>query len=138
MREFIPDVITPDEAKYLAGLRAEKNPKIEHTSVQKIHEVINSLVDVSWSPPAYSRIEKLSTRCHDWHVDTGSNNQMPWCKYGCSVLLTDSPDAGFLEYRDGYRLDAAKHFCGLALHSSDVEHRTKHSGTRITYLAFLE
>ena len=62
---------------------------------------------------------------------------MAWCRYGCSILLTDDPEAGSLEYRDGFKLEASEHFCGLAIHSSDVEHRTVAPGTRITYLAFL-
>ena len=140
MREFIPGVITPDEARYLVNLKErgeEKDLSIDHAPVKKIHDTINSLVNVSWNLPTYTRIESLSKMGHDWHVDTGNNNHMSWCNYGCSILLTDNPEAGCLEYRDGHKLDAEKHYCGLAIHSSDVEHRTNHSGTRITYLAFL-
>tara|TARA_R110002020_G_scaffold60727_6_gene164221 strand:+ start:344 stop:760 length:417 start_codon:yes stop_codon:yes gene_type:complete len=137
VRAFIPSVITPEDAEFLSGVRPAKNPKIDHPAIAKIHKTIIDMVDASWEDPAFTRLERLSKRCHDWHIDTGSNNQMPWCKYGCSVLLTDEADAGFLEYRDGFKLEAVDHYCGLAIHSSDVEHRTHHTGTRITYLAFL-
>tara|TARA_R110000824_G_scaffold82691_4_gene207196 strand:+ start:338 stop:757 length:420 start_codon:yes stop_codon:yes gene_type:complete len=138
MREFIPDVITPEEAEFLVGLtyKRKKNPKIDHPAITKIRGKIDSLVKASWGSPAYTRLERRSCP-HKWHKDTGSNNHMLWCRYGCSVLLTDKKEAGFLEYRDGFKLGAAEHFCGLAIHSSDVEHQTVHKGCRITYLAFL-
>lgn len=139
MRDFIPNVITAEEASFLVGLPPKriKNPRINHPAIAKIKDKIDSLVSVSWDPPSFTRLERRAGEPHKWHVDTGSRNHMPWCSYGCSVLLTDTEDAGCLEYRDGFKLKAAEHFCGLAIHSSDVEHRTLHTGKRITYLAFL-
>ena len=63
---------------------------------------------------------------------------MAWCRYGCAVLLVNNEDAGHLEYRDGYKLNYDEHYCGMALHSSDVEHRTAHNNGRITFLAFFK
>ena len=137
MREFIPNVITPDEATFLAGLRTAKNPKIKHSSVEKIHKAIESLVAANWEPPTYTRLEHRLNLPHEWHKDTGSNDHMAWCKYGCSVVLTNEEGSGYLEYRDGFVLKAPEHYCGLAIHSSDEEHRTQHTGLRKTYLAFL-
>jgi hypothetical protein len=140
MREFIPEVITPEEAAFLVGLppKRQKNPKINHPVIDKIRRKIDSLVAVDWGAPSYTRLERRVNRPHKWHKDTGSSNHMLWCRYGASILLTDNPEAGHLEYRDGFKLEAPEHFCGLAIHSSDVEHRTVHNGERITYLAFLQ
>ena len=72
-----------------------------------------------------------------WHVDTGVKNHMIWCDYGCSVLLTNDENSGFLEYRDGTKFLPEEHYCGLAIHGSDVEHRVGHGANRVTFLAFL-
>ena len=139
MRAFIPNIITPEEAATIVAYYNTKHcpgdwDKLE--AVDKIKKAIERVVKPVWEPPTYIRVEKLD-RGHDWHVDTGSNDHMKWCDYGCSVLLTDSEDAGFLEYKDGKIFYPEEHYCGLAIHSSDVEHRTKHQGARITFLAFI-
>lgn len=139
MRTFIPNVITAQEAEALVSYHNTKHcpGDIDHLDViAKIKKAIEQVVEPIWDSPSYTRIEKLD-RGHDWHVDTGSNDHMKWCDYGCSVLLTDSEDAGFLEYRDGGKIYPKEHYCGLAIHSSDVEHRTEHQGDRITFLAFI-
>jgi len=61
---------------------------------------------------------------------------MPWCAFGCSLLLRAGPSVGSLEYRDGTNI--ARPF-DLAIHSSDVEHRVSpYTGERIVWLAFLQ
>ena len=89
---------------------------------------------------------------HGWHYDTGvhyivdneavpvlATGHMTWCDFGCSILLTDNETAGYLEYRDGTKLLPKKHYCGLAIHSSDVEHRVVDaSSKRHTLLFFLQ
>ena len=144
MRKFIPNIITPEDASYLVGLTTnksyrdilKKNPVLDHPVLGDIRGRIEETVSGSWDSPAYSRIE-FNAIPHKWHKDTGSNNHMSWCTYGCSVLLTNKEEAGYLEYRDGHILYPDEHYCGLAIHSGDVEHRTVHSGGRVTYLAFL-
>jgi hypothetical protein len=62
---------------------------------------------------------------------------MLWCTYGASVVLDPSEEAGYLEYREeGSKILAKDHYCGLAIHRSDVEHQTVHSGERNTFLCF--
>lgn len=139
MQLFIPNVITPEEAEALVSYHNTKHcpGDIDHLEViAKIKGAIEQVVKPNWDLPSYTRIEKLD-RGHDWHLDTGSSNHMKWCDYGCSVLLTNLDKAGFLEYRDGKTLRPEEHYCGLAIHSSDVEHRTEHEGERITFLAFI-
>ena len=137
MKKLIPNVITPEEASYLASLKPSKNPTVNHLVHEKIRSKIGSLVDANWDPPAYTRLERRNGNAHNWHKDTGSRKHMTWCTYGCSVLLRDDEGAGYLEYRDGLKIPASEHYCGLAIHSSDEEHRTVHGGKRQTYLAFL-
>jgi len=137
MREFIPNVITADDARFLVGIPHGKNKKIDHPSFEKIKAAVELVApDADWSPPAFYRVEKRHKL--PWHFDTGTHNHMTWCRYGCTILLVNDEDAGYLEYRDGHRLNYDKHFCGLAIHSSDVEHRTVHNKGRVTFLAFLK
>ena len=79
---------------------------------------------------------------HPWHIDTGgdygSEGHMMWCDYGCSILLNDKDTSGFLEYRDGTKILPKEHYCSLAMHSSDVEHRAYTDGTRETLLCFVQ
>ena len=52
--------------------------------------------------------------------------------------MTNYEDAGQLEYKDGTKLLPKEHFCGLAIHSSDVEHCVPKNKTRIALLLFLQ
>lgn len=140
-KQFIPDVITPDEASLLVEIRGHGKRKgfknvHKHPVIEKVKTIISSLVEPNWENPSYIRIEKGWN--HKWHVDTGNNNHMPWCAYGGSVLLVNDEKAGFLEYRDGTKLLPEDHYCSLAIHSSDVEHRVVQDGNRITLLAFIQ
>ena len=137
MREFIPHVITPEEAETLAVSVVTKDYSNNDPIVDKIKKAIESVIKPNWEPPSLTRLERHH-KSHDWHIDTGSNNHMLWCDYGCSVLLTNTEDSGLLEYRDGKIILPEEHFCGLAIHSSDVEHRTDQPGNRITFLAFVQ
>ena len=136
MREFIPHVITPEEAKTLVSSIKTKDNSKNSPIVDKIKGAIEEVINPNWDLPSYTRLQK-HPKGHDWHMDTGSNNHMMWCDYGCSVLLTNTEDSGFLEYRDGTKLLPEEHFCGLAIHSSDVEHRSEQPGNRAVFLAFI-
>lgn len=141
MRIFLPNVITPEEALSLAESPGGKNSSVEHPVAIKLAKLIGSQISADWSSPSYSRVERGGN--HKWHVDTGgdkgSTGHMSWCSYGCSVLLTDDKDAGFLEYRDGHKVLPEEHYCGLAIHSSDIEHRVASTpGKRVTFLAFVK
>ena len=103
MRKLIKKVLSEGECATLCNLaktEKKKNPVLPHDIFAKIQESINSQIQVSWEYPSYYRLENIG-KSHGWHVDTGDTNQMPWCDYGCSILLNSAKDAGFLEYRDG-------------------------------------
>jgi hypothetical protein len=138
MKTYIENVITEEEANSISTLSGTF--LTDHPIVSKIKGVIEQEVgeELDWKKPSDLRIERNGK--HDWHVDTGGayNNPdafMKWCDYGCSVLLHDHEDPGFIEYRDGTKL---KNYLGLVIHSSDVEHKiTSYSGERLTLLAFV-
>lgn len=137
MKKLIPDVLTPEDRddllKLPAGNRIHTGPVIE-----KIKAIIELEVGpVLWEPPTYMRLEKR-VRSHPWHVDTGTNNHMMWCEYGCSILLEDGTDreVGCIEYRDG---TIVRNYLSLAIHDSKEEHRvTDHKRERKTFLCFLK
>ena len=139
MKTYIENVITVEEANNIKTLSGTSLS--EHPVVLKIKGVIEKVVGekLDWTKPSYLSIERNGN--HDWHVDTGGayNNpdaHMKWCDYGCSILLQDHEDPGFLEYRDGTKL---KNYLGLAIHSSDVEHKvSSYNGERLTFLAFVK
>ena len=138
MKAFIPNIISPKEAKTLRDGSIYPSSNKESIVVEKLKRRISSTLnkELNWESPTLIRIEKNEN--HEWHVDTGSYSFMTWCDFGCSILLLDDEDAGYLEYRDGTKLLPKEHFCGLAIHSSDVEHRTVSNGTRVVFLAFIQ
>ena len=140
-RIFLPNVITPEEAKIL---REDRRLRTRETSeiITEIKRVVDrTLYHINWKKPSIIRVEQKSSG-HPWHVDTGgdygSEGHMMWCSWGCSLLLTDDEDAGYLEYRDGTKLLPKEHFCGLSIHTSDIEHRVPKNKTRVALLLFLE
>ena len=140
MRIFLPNVITAEEAKILRETNIKKGEARE--IVEEIKRIIDTVsFHINWKKPSYIRIEE-KTSGHKWHVDTGgpygSEGHMTWCNLGCSLLLTDDEDAGYLEYRDGTKLLPKEHFCGLAIHSSDIEHKVSKNKTRVALLLFLQ
>ena len=142
MKVHLPNVITPDEAKILREdihLKSVASSEI----IKEVKRVINrTLFHINWRPPSIIRVERGRPNGHKWHVDTGgdygSKGHMQWCSWGCSLLLTDDEDAGHLEYKDGTKLLPKEHFCGLAIHSSDIEHKVSKNKTRVALLLFLQ
>ena len=140
MRIFLPNVITAEEAKILRETNIKKGEARE--IVEEIKRIIDTVsFHINWKKPSYIRIEE-KTSGHKWHVDTGgsygSKGHMQWCGFGCSLLLTDDEDAGYLEYRDGTKLLPKEHYCGLAINSSDIEHKVSKNKTRVALLLFLQ
>jgi hypothetical protein len=143
MRLLIPNIITPEEAKNILRWPPKKhNRSKDIPAVLKIREVIESTVgEIDWSKPTRIEVIPESHAYLPWHVDTGgaygSEGHMAWCDYGCSLLLNDKDTSGYLEYRDSKVL-SKEHFCSLALHSSDIEHRVINDGTREVILFFVQ
>ena len=144
LRKFIPNIITPEEAVILykrgSHFQMGEFPEI----IDRIKKVIeeNITPDIAdWNKPSIIRIEN-NIGGHKWHIDTGGDygtkGHMMWCAYGASLLLVDDEDAGYLEYRDGTKLLPKEHFCGLSLHSSDIEHKVTENKTRRTLLIFTQ
>ena len=123
-RIFLPNIITPEEAKVLRDT-PHLNTKESLEIIDEVKRVVDrTLYHINWKSPSIIRVEQKPNG-HPWHVDTGgdygSKGHMMWCNWGGSLLLTDDEGAGHLEYRDGTKLSPKEHFCGLAIHSSDVE-----------------
>ena len=140
-RIFLPNIITPEEAKILREDRLLKTVASSEI-IEEVKRVINrTLYHINWRTPTRIGIE-IKPSGHKSQVDTGgdygSKGHMQWCSWGCSLLLTDDEDAGHLEYKDGTKLLPKEHFCGLAIHSSDVEHCVPKNKTRIALLLFLQ
>ena len=141
-RIFLPNIITPEEAKVLRDT-PHLNTKESLEIIDEVKRVVDrTLYHINWKSPSIIRVEMGIKGGHKWHVDTGgdygSKGHMQWCSWGCSILLTDDEDAGHLEYRDGTKLSPKEHFCGLAIHSSDIEHKVSKNKTRVALLLFLE
>tara|TARA_Y100000766_G_scaffold220060_1_gene192037 strand:- start:17180 stop:17671 length:492 start_codon:yes stop_codon:yes gene_type:complete len=163
MKKFIPNVISREESLFLLNstqnsIKWNRSHLLKDINLSNTNDITNiiikilNIVDVpNRSDKSYFRLESStegSVRTHPWHVDTGSKNHMSWCKYGISILLSEPTTfkGAELEYRDGTIITKEKHYLGLTMHSSDVEHRLrwgiessdkKREGERRTLLFFL-
>jgi hypothetical protein len=137
MKLLLPNLLSSEEATELSGMGQGKIPlSSESLVIKKIQDAIVEVVgSVSWVLPAYMRIESRPGGC-DWHIDTGTKNHMAWCRYGCSIALSDGTDeeVGYIEYGDG---EIVRNYLSLAIHSSDERHRVPASSRRLTFLCFL-
>ena len=139
MKTYIEDFISEEERAEVFSIGESSRSKIyisECTGVvRSIFERINEISKIDPHERGYARVEHL-TRGHGWHKDTGTDNAMSWCSFGCSILLSDPKDfeGGDFHYREGKVDQKTK---SLVMHSSDVEHLvTKHSGKRVVLLYF--
>ena len=140
MRSLTRAIITRREAEELIGDGPPFPPGIDISEtdnpiIEKIKSGIEDVIGkVVWEPPSYMRLEHRN-RGHEWHVDTGNRGHMPWCNYGCSILLKEDGDVGYIEYRDESRIH---NYLDLIIHSSDVEHRVEKNKDRIAFLCFIK
>ncbi len=134
LRKRIPAVLTAGEA---ATLQVGKH-RFGHSLIARCIEALQAEAPhASIEPPAYCRVERHKDG-HDWHVDTGDSDHMPWCAYSGSVLLS-SPEnfsGGWFEFADP--IERHRHYLDLLVYSSDNVHRvTSHKGERRVLLMFL-
>ena len=134
LRKRIPAVLTAGEA---ATLQVGKH-RFGHSLIARCIEALQAEAPhASIEPPAYCRVERHKDG-HDWHVDTGDSDHMPWCAYSGSVLLS-SPEnfsGGWFEFADP--IERHRHYLDLLGYSSDNVHRvTSHKGERRVLLMFL-
>ena len=163
MKKLIPNVISKEESFILlnsdvSNVKWNKNHLIKDVNRSDTNEVTSIVIKIleiinipKISSKGYFRLESSypeSAYTHPWHVDTGSNNHMVWCKFGVSILLSEPTTfkGAELEYKDGTIITKEKHYLSLAIHSSDVEHRLRwgaessdkeREGERRTLLFFL-
>lgn len=145
MKGFAENFITPEEAGVLrAILGAEDKHQVALKDIDEdstawfvIQRLADHLPDFKIHDESYMRIEVTRKSGHHWHVDTGTNNDMPWCKYGCSIMLSrDYEYVGALfRYRD---VDIQPEYCGLLWHDSSEKHMVeRHQGVRAVLLIFI-
>ena len=138
MRALIENAITKDDAKVLLSTQLDKqdfNNPIIRKVLNKIETVIG---ERDYSSPSYLKIE-ASENGHDWHKDTGSNNHMKWCNYGCSLLIKKSEEGIFKYKSPSQEYSQKEHYLNIILHSSDEWHkREKATKGRTVLLMFLK
>lgn len=135
-RAYIKNVINEQEAEQLA--QANGRVSFGVTAVARVVQVMQSLYPVAVTPSSYARVEQNMSG-HDWHVDTGDSDHMPWCAASASVLLTKPTEFE----GGGFQFDApfdehAAHYCNAIIYTSDQIHRVlPHTGNRRVLLIFL-
>jgi len=148
---FNKNIINIDDANKFLELPFEKSFKLKDTYNKVIDRILKTIKPNSLnkfkhdSNKSYFRIEQ-KPEGHIWHYDTGSSNQMLWCGYSASILLSNpnliksggevcfvnkiiKPKEHYLtcvNYRSNQKEDLNKHSV------------TSHTGTRIVLLIFLE
>lgn len=106
-------------------------PLVARVTNLLIAQTLNAVV----SDHSYAIIETKSDG-HHWHYDTGDGNHMPWCKYSCSVLLTNDFSGGLFQFERPF--EEHLHYLSALIYSSDQLHRvTSHIGKRSVLLIFL-
>lgn len=141
MRGIVKDFITPEEARQLRAFHKRPSEKIISLSDGGVRGLIverlkEHLPDLNPKPQSYIRTE-VAKKGHNWHVDTGTNNHMPWCTYGCSIMLSRDYEyvGGTFHYRDE---EFRPEFCDLVWHDSKTEHMVEaHQGLRMVCLIFI-
>lgn len=139
MKLVIPNVIDNDDLSTLAKERLNRRQRDwENPVISKVVEALREHTEIEIQEESYWVIES-KPKGHEWHVDTGSNNHMPWCKFGCTTLLTnpDTFEGGILHYRDE---EIEPEQFTLYGHTSDVEHMVTPSQPvkkRIVLLLFI-
>ena len=140
MRFIIDNIITQDDAEYILKNHPGRY-EFSHPSIKKItKEIGKALVgdDYTLDKPSYIRVECKQSE-HDWHIDTGSTNHMPWCNYGVSILLTEPEEGGLFKYKEPYQeITQKEHYLNAIIHTSDEMHkRDACTGKRTVLLMFL-
>jgi hypothetical protein len=143
MRIFEPNFLTLDEIAQLLKIKqgTYKILSVKNPVVDRIVDRLLLDLDFKINEHSYWRIEQKPLG-HDWHVDTGSNNHMPWCQIGVSILLTSNFTGGETYYtQDQDKTNAIKQeraLGDLCAHTSDELHMvTAHEGKRIVFLMFI-
>jgi predicted 2-oxoglutarate/Fe(II)-dependent dioxygenase YbiX len=135
-RTYVKDIITPEEAAQLA----QCNGKVPFNlfALRKVVGCMQTLYPATVTSDSYARVERNVTG-HDWHVDTGDSDHMPWCAVSASVLVSRPEEftGGAFEFDEPFEEHAA-HYCDGIIYTSDQVHRVlPHTGNRKVLLVFL-
>jgi|11BtaG_2_1085332.scaffolds.fasta_scaffold01236_3 hypothetical protein len=143
MKGFAENFITPEEATHLKSkMKPPGSGKIlikdlpEDSTESFVVERLRDHFDFDLHEESYISIEH-NPKGHRWHVDTGDRNHMPWCSFGCSVMLSKDYEyvGGLFHYRDA---EIQAEHCGLLWHDSSEEHMVeRHQGVRAVLLIFI-
>jgi len=143
MRGFVEDFITPEESAILRGLpsgkgywRAEIKDLDPNCTAFRIVDRLAHHFDYTLNDNSYICIEH-QPKGHDWHKDTGDKDHMPWCTYGCSIMLSRSYEytGGMFYYKDE---QIKPDFCNLLWHDSKTMHKVDaHQGLRVVCIIFI-
>lgn len=127
------DALPKDETSYVL-ISGETNP-----TILKIIDTLKEHFDFTIKPQSYWRIEH-NPNGHDWHVDTGTGNHMPWCQVGCSILLTSNNEfsGGETLYNKEEPIKTERDIYDIVAHTSDEWHKVEpHTRNRVVLLLFI-
>ena len=141
MRKIYRNFITKDEAKELISCYEGEILKSNNDIINRIIEKIKEDFTFSIKKQSNYYIETKPVG-HSWHVDTGTNNHMPWCEIGISILLKEPISGGNTYYSDNLQGDnkvkSDRNIHDLISHTSDEWHMIEpHKGKRVVFLMFI-
>tara|TARA_R110002110_G_scaffold57604_4_gene164479 strand:+ start:1694 stop:2113 length:420 start_codon:yes stop_codon:yes gene_type:complete len=137
VRLLLPKIISDEEAQSLRSTVGYL--EWDDDRLSSILPLIRGSCSAHLDDPAYVRVEEKKEG-HPWHIDTGNNGHMAWCKFSARLLLNPEDDfsSGAFHFIDdplhpifGYR--------DLLIydHVPENEHRiAAHKGQRRVLLMF--
>ena len=145
------NIITKNEANDLLELPFHTLLKLKDNPNKIIDRILKNIEPNSSnkfkydSDKSYYRIEH-KTEGHIWHYDTGSVQQMLWCGYSASILLTEPclvQTGGEVHFLNKIITPEQHYLNCVNYRSNEKEKLNKHSvkphkGKRIVLLIFLE
>ena len=142
MRAIYHNFITEKDLVELKKLKLNSSIRILSETNEVVNRVIESLKkDFTFEIKelSYYRLEQTANHGHDWHKDTGSNNHMPWCQVGCSILLESDCEGGKTYYKENDKVTTVERgIFDLIAHTSDVLHKVDPpEGHRLVFLIFI-
>ena len=139
MRKRIEKIFSPADVRELTTSRggAYGRLPLDFGGIPKVVVEMIAL-GAGITPESYATIER-NPNGHDWHLDTGDSNHMPWCRMSASVGLTPPSEfvGGEFQFNDPFE-EHRTHYLDALIYSNDQLHRVlPHEGNRIVLLIFL-
>tara|TARA_R100001129_G_scaffold139823_1_gene101032 strand:- start:86 stop:502 length:417 start_codon:yes stop_codon:yes gene_type:complete len=133
MRALIKNSLSKEDAEELMVCKPDtfSNPIIVKL-LDKCKEYIGE--DIKPTKPSYIRVDSTKAG-HNWHMDTGTNGHMKWCRYGMSTLLSAPTKGGTFKYKKpNAKYSQQEHYLNTVLHTSDQWHMVEPSDSKRTVL----